>query len=136
MKMIVFFFILMGGMVSSAQVKSTGYNGNMLSGVSVTIANAAQESSLVTLNGFALVGIQTPSVFTGTALTFESCASDGTGCVPVKTSTSGTPLSYTVTTSSYYAIAPADFEGIAYLKIKSGSSEGAARTLVVSLKGI
>lgn len=119
-----------------AVVKFAGYQGLTLANVSVAIANGATESSLINLSGFSLVGITTPAAFTGTALTFESCASDGSSCIPVKTSAAGTALSYVVTTSSYYAISPIDFYGIAYLKIKSGSAEGAARTLLCSLKGI
>lgn len=132
MKMILAFLLLS---LSAKAAVITGYQGNELTGVSASIANAAQESNLISLKGFTLVGIQTPSAFTGTALTFEACASDGTGCVQVKTSTSGTALSYTVTTSSYYAINPADFQGIQFLKIKSGSSEGGARVLTCTLKG-
>lgn len=111
-----------------------GYVGNAEYGVVVTIANGLQESSAIELEGFCLCGIITPAAFTGTALTFEASL-DGITYVPVKNTTSGTPLSYTVTTSSFYAIDPKDFHGINFLKIKSGSAEGAARTLYASLKG-
>lgn len=135
MKAIMSFLIISFLSICSNAALITGYAGNMLAPVSVVIANGATESSLINLKGFVLVGITTPAALTGTALTFESCSSTGTGCIPVKTSTSGTALSYTVTTSSYYAITPTDFQGVQYLKIKSGSAEGAARTLVISLKG-
>jgi hypothetical protein len=114
----------------------SGYEGNASFGQQVTIANTAQSSSLIKLNGFVLVGIQTPAALTGTALTFEVCDSTGVTCVPLKTTTSGTALSYTVTTSSFYAIDPTPFHGVQYLKIKSGTAEGGARVLVVSLKGL
>lgn len=123
-------------LITHAASSVSGYLGNMIPSVSVAIANGAQESALINLKGMALVGIQTPAALTSTALTFESCLSDGTACVALKTSTSGTALSYTVTTSSYYAIDPKDFEGVLYLKIKSGSAEGAARILLCTLKGI
>lgn len=125
--------LLLFGLIADA---ITGYDGNFLPAVSVTIANGAQSSSVIKLNGFALVGIKTPAALTGTAMTFEACDADGSNAVPVKVTTSGTALSYTVTTSSFYAIDPTPFQGIQYLKIKSGSAESAARTLVVSLKGL
>lgn len=114
----------------------TGYLGNFQPAVTVTIANGAQSSSLIKLNGFALVGLSTPAALTGTAMTFEVCNAAGDSCLPLKTSTSGTALSYTVAVSSYYAIDPAPFQGVQYLKLKSGSAEGGARTLIVSLKGL
>ncbi len=120
----------------AAPVKTSGYEGNLLTAVSVSIANGQTASSLISLKGFSLVGIQTPAAFTGTALTFSSCTSDGATCIPLKVTTSGTALSYTVTTSSYYAIDPIPFYGVQYLKINSGSSEGGARVLLCSLKGI
>ncbi len=102
----------------------------------VVIANGQQESAAVALDGFSLCGIIFPAAFTGTAVTFEaSSAIDGT-FVPVKSTTSGTALSYTVAQATYAAIDPKDFLGVSFLKIKSGSAEGAARTLLLALKGL
>lgn len=136
MKMFMAFITVLLFTFAASAANITGYLGNFNPAVNVTIANGAQSSSLVKLNGFALVGISTPAALTGTAITFESCDVTGATCVPLKVTTSGTALSYTVTTSSYYAIDPAPFQGVQYLKLKSGSAEGAARTLVVSLKGL
>lgn len=112
-----------------------GYSGLSSYGAAVVIANGAQESSAIDCGGMTLVGILLPAVFTGTALTFEtSTAVDGT-FVPIKTTTSGSLLSYTVAQGTYCALDPKDFHGIRFLKIKSGSAEGAARTLTCSLKG-
>lgn len=113
----------------------SGYQGLMNPGVSATIANSAQESSAIATGGMALTGIFLPAAFTGTALTFEAAtAIDGT-YVPVKSTISGTALSYTVAQGTYCAIDPKDFQGIPFLKIKSGSAEGGARTLTCTLKG-
>ncbi len=114
----------------------TNYSGNLVTQVTATIANGQTTSSLISLKGYSLVGIQTPAALTGTAITFSVCDSTGATCVPLKVTTSGTALSQTVTTSSYYAIDPAATYGVAYLKLVSGSSEGGARTLTVSLKGL
>lgn len=113
----------------------SGYQGNFNPNVPVTIANGQQLSSALNLKGLVLVGILLPAAFTGTALTFEASV-DGTNFFLVKSTTSGSSLSYTVAQGTYAAINPVDFEGIEYLKIQSGSAEGAARTLICSVKGI
>lgn len=113
----------------------TGYQGFFNPGQSVVIANGQQSSAAFNCGGMALCGILLPAAFTGTALTFEvSSAIDGT-FVPLKSTTSGTALSYTVAQGTYCALDPKDFQGVQFLKIKSGSAEGAARTLTCMLKG-
>lgn len=111
-----------------------GYQGNFNPNVPVTIANAQSLSSMITLKGLSLVGILLPAAFTGTALTFEMSV-DGTNFFPVSSGTDGDPLSYTVAQGSYAAINPQDFAGINFLKIQSGSTEAAARTLICAVKG-
>lgn len=113
----------------------TGYQGLTNPGLDIVIANGAQSSAAFNCGGMSLVGVLLPAAFTGTALTFEvSTAIDGT-FVPLKSSTSGTALSYTVAQGTYCAIDPKDFHGVQFLKIKSGSAEGGARTLTCMLKG-
>jgi len=113
----------------------TGYQGYFNWDQEVTIAMSAQESSAIDTGGMVLCGILLPASFTGTALTFEvSNAIDGT-FVPLKSTTSGTTLTYTVAQGTFIAIDPKDFQGVRFLKVKSGSSEAAARTLTLSLKG-
>lgn len=112
----------------------SGFQGNFNPAASVVIANAAQSSSVLKTGGLTLCGFFIPAAFTGTALTFEACSTvDGT-FVPLKTS-GGSALSFTVAASGYYAVDPKDFQGVAFLKLKSGSAEGAARTIICSLKG-
>lgn len=99
-----------------------------------TIVNTAQESSVISTAGLSLCGILMPPTFTGTALTFEACATLGGTYVPVYNSAG--QVSYTVAAARYIAIDPKDFQGILFLKIKSGSAEGGARSLLCSMKGI
>ena len=100
-----------------------------------TIAISTTTSAAIQMQGLSLVGIQLPAAFTGTALTFQVSV-DGVTYQPLYTSTSGTALSYTVAAGHYVAINPQDFYGANYIKIISGSSEAAARTLSVILKGL
>lgn len=45
-------------------------------------------------------------------------------------------VSMTVAQNRAYAVDPKNFQGVYFLKVKSGSAEVAARTLILSLKGI
>jgi hypothetical protein len=112
----------------------SGYQGNFNPAYAATIAISTQTSTAISCGGLVLCGILLPAAFTGTALTFFA-SNDGTNFFQIYNTTSGTALSYTVTQGTYCAIDPKDFQGVQYLKIKSGSSEAAARTLVCSLKG-
>jgi hypothetical protein len=100
----------------------------------VIIANGQTESAEIITNGMSLCGLLLPAALTGTAITFEASDVSGGTYLPVYNSTG--QVSYTVAANRYVAIDPKDFQGIQFLKIKSGSAEGAARTIICSLKGI
>lgn len=95
----------------------------------VTIANGAQLSSAVDLLGFTLCAVETPGTFTGTAITFE-VSSDNSTFVPVHKE-DGNAYSITVAASRATIVDISKFRGFRYLKIKSGSAEGAARTVTL-----
>lgn len=99
-----------------------------------TIANGATTSAAIPTKGLTLVGVQLPAAFTGTTITFTGSV-DGTTYQAVKSTTSGTALSYTVAQGTYAAIDPIPFYGLAFIKLVSGSSEGGARSFSVTLKG-
>lgn len=100
-----------------------------------TIASGGTDSAAIDLAGLTLCGILLPAAFTGTTLSFlVSDALAGT-YVPLKSSASGTLLSYTVAQATYAALDPKDFQGVNFLKLKSGSSEGADRALTLMTKG-
>lgn len=102
---------------------------------SASIASSGTVSAAIPTAGLSVVGIQMPAAFTGTAMTFQG-SFDGVTYQVIKSTTSGTSLSYTVAQGTYVAIDPVPFYGLAYIKLVSGSSEGAARALTVALKGI
>jgi hypothetical protein len=111
----------------------TGYAGFTNPAVSAVIANGQTASGAISTGGMGLVGIYIPAAFTGTTITFQGSTAVAGTFVPVYNSSG--QVSYTVSTSRYIAINPADIVGIPFLKIVSGSSEGAARTLTCSFKG-
>ncbi len=99
----------------------------------VTIANAATQSSVHDLEGDTLVGFYTPAALTGTTITFEATR-DGSNFFPVRNASG--QISYTVTTSQYYAVNPSDFAGVRQVRLVSGSAEGAARTITLACRTI
>jgi len=121
----------MSNLIPTPQIL-TGFKGNMNPSVTTSIANSATTSAAVTTGGFSLVGILTPSALTGTTFTF-TVSVDGTNFFPLYNSSG--QVSYTVAASRYIAINPVDFYGVQYFKIVSGSTEAAARTLTLAMKG-
>jgi hypothetical protein len=113
----------------------SGYQGLSNPGVAAVIPISTALSAAIPTGGMSLVGIFLPAALTGTTISFQACDTLAGTYVDVKSSTSGTLLSYTVAAGTYCAIDPKDFHGIQFLKIKSGSTELAARTLICTLKG-
>ena len=102
--------------------------------VDVTIANGAQSSSVADLLGFTLCAVQTPGTFTGTAITFEVSADNST-FVPVHVE-AGTAYSITVAASRATIVDIQKFRGFRYVRVKSGSAEGGARTVTLHAAAI
>lgn len=123
----------MSNLMSPSKVLQ-GWSGQFNPAIPVAIANGQTVSAAIALAGLCLCGIHLPAAFTGTTLTFQASA-DGVTYTAVKSTTSGTALSYTVAQGTFAAIDPKDFQGINYLKIVSGTAEGGARTLNIAVRG-
>lgn len=95
---------------------------------SFTIASSGTVSSALDLKENTLVGLLMPSAFTGTTLTFQAATSAG-GTYREVVGTDGNAISFTVAAAKYVVIQPAVLAGVRFLKIVSGSAEGAARTV-------
>jgi hypothetical protein len=74
------------------------------------------------------LGLVTPAALTGTACTFEGSI-DGSTFRPLYDQ--GTQYSVNVGTSRYVALKPEVMQSAKYLKVVSGSSEGALRTITL-----
>ena len=115
--------------MSSVQVAT----GTLVKGTAVIPLNGTL-SNVIQTKGLSLVGISLPASLTGTALKFQACDTvDGT-FLPVYNSAG--EISLTVAASRYIAVDPKDFQGIQFLKLVSGTTEIAERTIGISLKGI
>lgn len=101
----------------------------------VVISSGGTKSAAVSLAGTTLTGIYMPATFTGTAVTFEAATSLTGTYLPVQDG-AGSAISKTVAASQYIKIDPGDFAGVRFLKIVSGSTEGADRTVTLSLRPV
>jgi len=102
----------------------------MISTLTVNIANGQTTSTAIDLSGASLVGIQMPAAFTGTSISFQVATSVG-GTYQTMIDASGSTISKTISASKYLVIDPAEFAGVQFFKIVSGSSEGASRDLTL-----
>lgn len=100
----------------------------------VTIASSGTVSNAIDLGEGVLVGIQMPAAFTGIALTFQ--ASDSlAGTYNAVTSISAA-YSVTVAAAKYVSISPNDLAGVRFIKVVSGSAEGADRDIILMVRNL
>lgn len=101
-------------------------NEAMFERTTATIADSASLSGAVDLSSFSgtLVAIQTPSGWTSAVLTFQA-SYDGTTYANLYNSAGAEVTTGTIAASYYVALDPADFAGIRYLKVRSGTSGSA-----------
>lgn len=102
------------------------------SSTTVTIASSGTTSGAIDLGEWLIAGIITPSALTGTAFTFTASDTED-GTYNACHDSSGTAISVTVAASRHVLIEPQTFAGARWLKIVSGSAEGAARNITVVL---
>ena len=95
----------------------------------VTIANGATESDAIDLQGATVVGIRMPAAFTGATITLLEAKLTTDTFVPINPS--GTGATYPVTVSETIGIPPGNAACANCLKVRSASSEGGARSIVV-----
>lgn len=75
------------------------------------------------------IAIVVPAAFTGTTIKFQASIDQGTTFFALYNE--ATEYSVTVSTSRYVALNPNVFEGVACVRLVSGSSEAASRTISV-----
>jgi hypothetical protein len=95
----------------------------------VAISNGGTTSTSISMTRNRVpVAILTPTALTGTTMTFQASV-DGTNFYDVYNGSSA--YSLTVAASRYIALNPDVFQGVFYIRLVSGSAEGAARTIYV-----
>lgn len=100
------------------------------------IANGQTTSQALRVTGGVICGLITPAALTGTAITFTACDTvDGT-FVPVYDS-DGNQVSVAVAASRALGLSGTEADALApwpFIKLVSGSAEGAAREIKVVLR--
>src|ERR1051325_4975561 len=99
---------------------------------SATISSGQTASAAIDLRDFMLAGFSMPAAFTGTAITFQ-VADTSTGSYQTLEDENGDPYEITVEASKYYPVNIIHFIGGRFLKLVSGSAEGAGRTITLHL---
>lgn len=110
---------------------------SQITNVSVTIANGAALSGAVKLGGATLLGIEMPAAWTAAGLTFQHSI-DGTNFFDMYDS-AGSEVTLVVVAAHYVFLPPANWSGIIYLKVRSGTggtpvNQGAERVLKLVCK--
>ena len=110
-----------------------------LDSVEVAIANGTALSAAINLGGRVLVGMLMSSAWTAAGVTFQASI-DGVTFADLFT-IDGDELLATVAASQFIVLNPANFSGIAFLKVRSGTTgtpvnQAAARTLVLAIRAI
>ncbi len=101
----------------------------------VVITAGTSSSNGLSLGGCSLVGVVTPATMTSTSLRFEASFDGGTSYIPIENGAGGN-ISKTISGGEYIPLDAADFLGVNYLRIISGSNEASNRTLTVIMRAI
>lgn len=99
--------------------------------ITATIAINTAASTVIDIRGYAQMGFQIPSAFTGASVSFQVSADNST--FVALHDTSNAAVSQTVTASKAYTL-PISIFPWGYMKIISASNEAAARSIIVALK--
>ena len=104
-------------------------------GKSAAIPSGETTSGALDLGALTLVGLFMPAAFTGTTVKFQAAESLA-GTYRTVTDGAGSDYSVTVAASKYVPVDPVKLAGVRFLKIVSGSAEGAARSVVLALRRV
>jgi hypothetical protein len=97
---------------------------------SVAIVSGATTSAEADLGGTQIVGLQLPTAFTGTTVKFSVATGTG-GTFQTLTDGAGADVSKTIASAKYVGIDPTLFRGVRFVKLVSGATEPADRTVTI-----
>ena len=99
----------------------------------MSVAASGTTSDEFVVDGCSFGGVECPASLTSTAMTFTVCNTKR-GTYVTLTDGNGSDVSQTVAASKAFAL-PAALFSFKYARLVCGSSEGAARDFVVTVKG-
>ncbi len=94
---------------------------SLINTATATIANGASLSGETDIYPGTLVGIWMPAVWTSASMTFQVLSPDGSTWLELYTY-AGAELTLTVAAGQYVAVDPAQWKGVAAVKVRSGTS--------------
>jgi len=115
---------------------SADFSPRVQTDLTAVIAASGTTSGEVDTLGTTLLGIYLPAVLTGTAITFTAAPASGGTFVPVRTMDGSGAYSTTVAASRYVPLDERVFKGLRFIKLVSGSSEAAERTIVLATRPV
>jgi hypothetical protein len=130
MKLLVLLLCLLAPAAAQASSATSFTDSRAQTTATITVASNATTSAEVDLGGTNIVGLQMPAAFTGTTVTFLVATASGGTYQPLVDG-AGSAVSKTVAASKYVGIDPTLFRGVRFVKLVSGSSEGADRAITV-----
>ena len=98
--------------------------------ITATITSGQTDSAAIDLKGYDLVGFIMPSAMTGTSISFKVSDYDG-GTYAALYNSSNALISFTTAASRAYKVTDDNLKGLRYIKLVSGSSEGANRSITL-----
>lgn len=101
----------------------------------IDVSDSATVSQAVNLEGATLCGFILPATFTGTTITFQIADEEGGTYVNLYDKTN-TQVSFSVTQGRGYSVDPALFACAQFIKLVSGSTEGADRVIKLLVRKI
>ncbi len=112
-------------------MSSTGFQVNLrVFTATIDVSASTTISDTIDLEGCTLVGFITPAALTGTAFTFNVGITHGATLRSLY-GKDGTQYSATVAASRFVYVAPADWAGVRFVQIVSGSAEDADRSITL-----
>lgn len=116
-------------------MQSSDYSPVVQTDKTATILNGQTTSAEIDLYGTQLAGLFMPAAFTGTSIKISAAATSGGTFMPVQSS--GADFSLTVAASKYVPIENlAIMAGVRFIKLISGSTEAADRTITLSTRPV
>ena len=109
-----------------------GDNTKILASSNLTIASSGSTSDALDVQGNVLTGMIVPAM-TGTTLTF-SVSFDGTTYYAYYDQYGAQPSVTVISTARYIEIDEEDFVGAQFIKVVSGSTEAASRTITMIVR--
>ena len=100
----------------------------------LTIPLGSTVSNAFSLEAYTLVGLKLPAAMTSTTLGLQNSI-DGITFFDVY-NTDGNKMEWTIAAGYGYSLLPADTAGFFNLKLKVGSSEAAARDIIIICRGV